>query len=76
MAFTLKPKKMKNGKKRKNDDYWIFSVYNIYGRRNPFSIFFAQDGGQVELGEAIQTTANRFSIVGSIVPSVSYNFKF
>ncbi len=76
ISLTLKPKRIKNGKPRKNDDYWIFSIYNLYGRNNPFSIFFAQEDGRVEFGEPVQTTANRFSIVGSIVPSVSYNFKF
>ena len=48
---------------------WVFSVYNIYSRKNAASINFGQDetSGQNE--------AVRLSIFG-IVPSVSYNFKF
>lgn len=45
------------------------SIYNVYGRQNPFSIFFQQ-----ELGS--QTNALKLSVVGSAVPSISYNFKW
>lgn len=48
---------------------WVFSIYNVYSRKNAASISFAQnrDTGKNE--------ATRLSIFG-IVPSVSYNFKF
>lgn len=48
---------------------WVFSVYNLYSRKNAASIAFRQniDSGQNE--------AVKLSIFG-IVPSVSYNFKF
>ena len=45
------------------------SIYNVYSRRNPFSIFYQQ-----ELGS--QTNALKLSVVGSAVPSISYNFKW
>ena len=32
--------------------------------------------GRVAAGEPTQTTATRVSIIGSVFPSVSYNFKF
>ncbi len=72
ISATLHGRKFKkNGKKRKNDDYWVFSVYNVYNRRNPFSIYFRQNP---EI--PTQTESIRYSVVGSFIPSVSYNFKF
>ncbi len=48
---------------------WVFSIYNVYDRKNAASISFKQNetSGNNE--------ASRFSIFG-IVPAVSYNFKF
>ena len=72
LAATLNGKKVKkNGKKRKNEDYWVFSVYNIYNHRNPFSIYFQPNSDDPDKTEAV-----RLSVVGSFIPSVSYNFKF
>lgn len=50
---------------------WVFSIYNLYSRKNPFSIFFEQDDTNPAVTDAI-----RFSVIGSFVPAVSYNFKF
>jgi hypothetical protein len=66
----------KNGKERKNADYWVFSVYNVYARRNPFSIYFSQNDQRTPAGQAIPSQATQLSIIGTIIPSVSYNFKF
>ena len=49
----------------------VFGVYNVYGRRNPYSIFFRQNEDNPQ-----QTEAVRLSIFGSVIPSVTYNFKF
>ncbi|MEM6523731.1 MAG: carboxypeptidase-like regulatory domain-containing protein [Bacteroidota bacterium] len=76
LSMTIQMKRVKNGKERKNRDELVISLYNVYGRRNPFSVFFAQDQGSVNLGNPVETQATRFSIVGAPVPSVSYNFKF
>jgi hypothetical protein len=76
-SATLYGKKLsKKGKTRKSEDSWIFSLYNVYARRNPFSIYFAQSVDRSIHGEPVETTATRLSIIGTIVPSVSYNFKF
>ncbi len=66
VSATLTPRKKLN---RKWDGEWVFSVYNIYNRRNAASINFRrnQDTG---VNEAVRT-----SIFG-IVPAVTYNFKF
>jgi len=66
IAATLTPRK-NNGRNWKAE--WVFSVYNLYNRKNAASINFREN---VDTGnnEAIRT-----SIFG-IVPAVSYNFKF
>ncbi len=57
----------------KPDDWWkgewVFSLYNVYNRRNAFSVF-------PELNAQGIPQATQLSIIGSIVPSVSYNFNF
>jgi len=76
LSATLKGRTKRKGKDRKNEDYWVFSIYNAYGRRNPFSIYFAQDDARPVMGQPIETQATRVSIIGTIVPAISYNFKF
>ncbi|WP_158860233.1 TonB-dependent receptor [Lunatibacter salilacus] len=49
---------------------WSFGFYNVYARRNAYSVFFRQQEN------AAQTEAVRLSILGSAIPSVTYNFKF
>jgi outer membrane receptor protein involved in Fe transport len=69
LSATLEGKK-KPG--RRWESNWVFAVYNVYNRRNPFGVYFQQksDGGES------RTEAVKFSVIGSFVPSVSYNFKF
>ncbi len=67
---------MRKGKNRKNEDYWVFSIYNVYNRRNPFSIYFAQAEDRPVPGTPIEAQATQVSIIGSFVPAISYNFKF
>lgn len=77
LAFRLEGKTVKrNGKQKKKQDYWVFSVYNLYGRRNAFMVDFKQTDERFSAGRVIETEAIRTSILGSMVPSVSYNFKF
>ncbi|MCA6073608.1 TonB-dependent receptor [Fulvivirga sedimenti] len=76
VSLTWQMKREKKGKARKNEDYLVFSIYNVYGRRNPFSIFFAQENARPIVGQPVESLAYKFSIIGSVVPSVSYNFRF
>lgn len=48
---------------------WTYSVFNVYGRRNPFTVFFTQNA-------FANPQANRLSVLGSIIPSITYNFSF
>lgn len=76
VSFRLEGKKQKRGKDRKNNDYWVFGVYNLYARQNPFSIYFSQADQRVSPGQPISSEATQLSIIGTVVPSISYNFKF
>ena len=58
-------------KTAKYESSWVFSVYNTLNRRNPFSIYFDTDYQGTGQNEAI-----RYSVIGTIVPAVSYNFKW
>jgi hypothetical protein len=63
-TYTPKPNKKKGWQSE-----WVFSIYNVYARKNAASISFRQN---------VDTGANealRLSIFG-VVPGVSYNFKF
>jgi TonB dependent receptor-like, beta-barrel/CarboxypepD_reg-like domain/TonB-dependent Receptor Plug Domain len=52
-------------KKREWTGEWTFSIFNVYGRKNAYSIIFNHYG-----------TASKLSVLGTIFPSFSYNFKF
>ncbi|HCX23801.1 MAG: hypothetical protein CMB80_34305 [Flammeovirgaceae bacterium] len=65
------------GKKgRSGEDNIAISVYNAYGRQNPFSIYFSQEKGRIPMGQPVETNATQLSIIGSVVPAIAYNFKF
>lgn len=51
-------------KNKKLKGEWNFSIYNVYNRRNAYSIYFTEIG-----------RAYKLSILG-IIPSISYNFIF
>lgn len=77
VSFRLEGKRFnKKGKERKNHDYWVFSLYNVYGRKNPFSIYFSQTSDRAIAGQPLQSQATQLSIIGSPIPAVSYNFNF
>lgn len=77
LSLRLEGKTVKsNGKARKNTDYWVFGLYNVYARKNPFSIYFTQGDKRIPAGSAINSEARQLAIIGTIIPSVSYNFHF
>jgi len=73
VSATLEGKK---NDERRWQSQWVFSIYNVYSRRNPFSIFFRQTQNRLMAGQAVNTEAVRLSVIGNFIPSVSYNFKF
>jgi hypothetical protein len=48
----------------------VFSLYNVYGRENAFTINFRDNKDNPNLTEIVQTSLFRW------VPSITYNFKF
>jgi len=77
ISFTLLGKEVnRRGKVRKNRDSLVITFYNVYNRLNPFSIYFWQGEDRVAMGDPAPTRATQVSILGSIVPSITYNFKF
>jgi hypothetical protein len=54
----------------KFESSWNFSIYNLYGRENAFTITFRENADNPNVTEAVQTSLFRW------VPSVTYNFKF
>jgi hypothetical protein len=60
------------GGHRKRKHYkgqWVFSIYNVYGRKNPYSIFFQHSGGGV-------LQPFQLSLIATPVPSITYRIKF
>jgi hypothetical protein len=47
---------------------WTIGVYNIFGRHNPYSVYFVSENGSVN--------GYKFSIFGSAIPFINYNVRF
>jgi hypothetical protein len=47
---------------------WTFGVYNITGRKNPYSVFFISEGDVIK--------GYKLSVFGSAIPFVNYNIRF
>lgn len=59
------------GKKtRKYESSWTFSLFNVYGRENAYSLTFKRDPDNPDKTVVERTALFRF------VPSVTFNFKF
>jgi len=67
LSITLSPKE-KPGRKWYGE--WNFSVYNAYGRKNAWVINFQQDANDPNITYAEKT------YLFSVIPAISYNFKF
>ncbi len=66
LSVTWKGKQLKRWKGE-----WVFSLYNVYARRNAYTVYFRQNPDDPSKKEAV-----RLSIIGSIIPGITYNFKF
>ncbi len=67
-TYTPVPKK-----KRKLSSYWVFSIYNVYSRLNPYFIYFDQEGSLANGDLKVET--KQVSLF-PILPAVTWNFKF
>jgi hypothetical protein len=57
-------------KKKRIQESWNFSIYNVYGRENAYRITFQDDPKNLNRTQIIQTSLFRW------VPSITYQFKF
>lgn len=55
-------------KSKKFKTSWTFSIYNLYGRKNPYSVF-------VEQASVGATRIQRLAVLGSAFPSLTFNFE-
>ena len=65
LSATLQGKKTS-----KFEGSWTFSIYNAYGRQNPYFVQFQNNPENPQETQAVQYSLFRW------VPSVTYNFKF
>jgi len=47
--------------------FWSFSIYNLLGRRNAYSVYFIREKDKIK--------GYKFSVFGSPIYSLTYNFK-
>lgn len=66
LSYSIGPfGKLEKGREHK----LVFSIYNLYSRRNAYSVYFRQVPSR-------SVSVFRIATLGSIFPSVTYNFKF
>ena len=54
---------------------WNISIYNAYGRRNAYSLFSKTKNNRIyQVLNRAETY--RLAIIGAVIPSITYNFKF
>ena len=54
----------------KKGDSLNFGIYNLFGRKNAYSVFWRKDG------DSQQLRPYRLAILGAIFPSISYSIQF
>lgn len=64
LSYTLEKVFSKKG------DSLNFSIYNLLGRRNAYSIFWQKDG------DSQQLKPYKLAVLGAVFPSISYSLKF
>jgi hypothetical protein len=70
IGATYTPRQ-KAGKSRPGQ--WVFSIYNLYNRKNPYFIYFGSEGSISSNDLSIK--AYQVSLF-PILPSVAWNFSF
>jgi len=51
------------------DGTWVLSLYNVYSRKNVYTVFYKKNENGLQ-------QAYQMSIIGTILPSLSYRFRF
>ncbi len=66
-TYTPQPKKQ-----RKFSSNWVFSIYNLYSRMNPYFIYYDQEGSAA--AGTLKVSAKQVSLF-PIIPSVTWNIR-
>ena len=66
LSWTLEGSNKRNSRWQNS---FTFSLYNVYGRNNPFSVF-------VTAVNNVSPQTFQLTVLGNVIPSFSYNFKF
>jgi hypothetical protein len=72
MALTYEGSLLKHQKWRSS---WTISLYNVYGRKNPFSVFYSKEKPS-QLNDYKSYALYQFAVIGVPIPSFTYNFWF
>jgi hypothetical protein len=67
-TYTPVPKKQ-----RRLQSSWVFSIYNLYSRLNPYFVYFDQAGSAYD--NTLKVEARQVSLF-PVLPSITWNFKF
>ena len=67
-TYTPRP-----AQKKKLQSSWVFSVYNVYNRLNPYFLYFDQEGSPYN--NSLKVSIKQVSLF-PVIPSVTWNFKF
>ncbi|MEP7279050.1 MAG: TonB-dependent receptor [Bacteroidota bacterium] len=67
-TYTPIPKR-----KKKIHGSWVFSVYNVYSRANPYFIYYDQTGSPYN--NTLKVEARKVSLF-PVIPAITYNFHF
>lgn len=70
LAAVYKPQR-NQGRKWQNE--WVFAIYNVYSRLNPYFVYLNNTGSLQQ--QSLRVEARQVSLF-PIIPSVTYNFKF
>lgn len=53
---------------QKTHNFWTLGVYNLFGRQNPYSVYFVEQNSKIQ--------GYQLSIFGTLIPFVTYTIKF
>ncbi|HMB62180.1 MAG TPA: TonB-dependent receptor [Eudoraea sp.] len=77
LDFSWKVKYSKKQNKRWIGD-WTFTIYNVYSRRNPFNLYYAQRSGAQDSDVFIASPLGTYelAVLNSPLFAITYNFVF
>jgi len=66
VSYTIERGKLRTNRLK---DSFTISIYNVYARKNAYSVYFRRDVGNTFSGY-------KLAIIGTMIPSITYNFQF